>query len=40
MGLLLVVNGVVILLSTIAVYALREVRMVETGLADYAVVPE
>jgi MFS family permease len=40
MGLLLAVNGVIILLSTIAVYALREVRMVESGLADYAAVAE
>jgi MFS family permease len=40
MGFLLVVNGVIILLSTIGVYALREVRMVESKLADYASVPD
>jgi MFS family permease len=40
MGALLVANGVVILVSTLAVYALREVRAVESKLPNYVAVSE
>jgi hypothetical protein len=40
MGGLLVANGVVILVSTLGVYTLREVRVVENALPDHMVVPE